>query len=59
MKNRGSGILLHITSLPSAYGIGDLGPMPIALRIFLRSAAMLLANFAAESDQCGARQFAL
>jgi 4-alpha-glucanotransferase len=26
MKRRGSGILLHITSLPSFYGIGDLGP---------------------------------
>ncbi len=26
MKNRGSGILLHITSLPSSFGIGDLGP---------------------------------
>ena len=26
MKERGSGILLHITSLPSPYGIGDLGP---------------------------------
>ncbi|MCI0455129.1 MAG: 4-alpha-glucanotransferase [Candidatus Dadabacteria bacterium] len=26
MKGRGSGILLHITSLPSPYGIGDLGP---------------------------------
>jgi len=25
MKRRGSGILLHITSLPSSYGIGDLG----------------------------------
>lgn len=25
-KKRGSGILLHITSLPSSYGIGDLGP---------------------------------
>ncbi|HNX91099.1 MAG TPA: 4-alpha-glucanotransferase [Candidatus Omnitrophota bacterium] len=25
MGKRGSGILLHITSLPSAYGIGDLG----------------------------------
>ncbi len=25
MKERGSGILLHITSLPSPYGIGDLG----------------------------------
>jgi 4-alpha-glucanotransferase len=26
MNQRGSGILLHITSLPSPYGIGDLGP---------------------------------
>jgi 4-alpha-glucanotransferase len=26
MIKRGSGILLHITSLPSPYGIGDLGP---------------------------------
>ena len=26
MKKRGSGILLHITSLPSLYGIGDMGP---------------------------------
>lgn len=25
MNRRGSGVLLHITSLPSAYGIGDLG----------------------------------
>ena len=26
MEKRGSGILLHITSLPSPYGIGDIGP---------------------------------
>ncbi|UCF57302.1 MAG: 4-alpha-glucanotransferase [Deltaproteobacteria bacterium] len=26
MKGRGSGILLHLTSLPSPFGIGDLGP---------------------------------
>ncbi len=26
MKRRGSGILCHITSLPSTHGIGDLGP---------------------------------
>jgi len=26
MKGRGSGILLHITSLPGKYGVGDLGP---------------------------------
>ena len=27
---RGSGILLHLTSLPSPYGIGDLGPVAIS-----------------------------
>lgn len=26
LKKRGSGILIHITSLPSPYGIGDFGP---------------------------------
>ncbi len=26
MRTRGSGVLLHITSLPSRFGIGDLGP---------------------------------
>ena len=26
LKERSSGILLHISSLPSDYGIGDLGP---------------------------------
>ncbi|MDF9797217.1 4-alpha-glucanotransferase [Catalinimonas alkaloidigena] len=26
LKNRSCGVLLHITSLPSAFGIGDLGP---------------------------------
>jgi 4-alpha-glucanotransferase len=26
MTKRGSGVLLHITSLPSSYGVGDLGP---------------------------------
>lgn len=26
MKRRGSGILIHITSLPSPFGIGDMGP---------------------------------
>jgi 4-alpha-glucanotransferase len=28
--NRGSGLLLHVTSLPSRYGIGDVGPDAIA-----------------------------
>src|SRR5512140_1228589 len=40
IKRRASGILLHITSLPSAYGIGDLGP-----------AAYKFADFLAESRQ--------
>ena len=26
MKGRGSGVLLHLTSLPSPFGIGDMGP---------------------------------
>jgi len=29
-RNRASGLLLHVTSLPSAYGIGDLGPEAFA-----------------------------
>jgi len=41
MKNRGSGILLHITSLPSSYGIGDLGP-----------AAYQFADFLTQAKQC-------
>jgi 4-alpha-glucanotransferase len=35
MNRRGSGILLHITSLPSPYGIGDLGPQAHAFSEFL------------------------
>jgi 4-alpha-glucanotransferase len=35
MKQRGSGILLHITSLPSSYGIGDLGPWAYRFADFL------------------------
>jgi 4-alpha-glucanotransferase len=27
---RASGLLLHVTSLPSRYGIGDLGPAAVA-----------------------------
>lgn len=38
MKNRGSGILLHITSLPSPYGIGDLGPWAYQFADFLSEA---------------------
>lgn len=35
MKKRASGILLHISSLPSRYGIGDLGPQAYKFAEFL------------------------
>jgi len=35
MLQRGSGVLCHITSLPSPYGIGDLGPGAYAFTDFL------------------------
>lgn len=35
MQERGSGVLCHITSLPSKYGIGDLGPEAYAFIDFL------------------------
>ncbi len=35
MNRRGSGVLLHITSLPSSYGIGDLGPRAYQFADFL------------------------
>jgi len=35
VKRRGSGILLHITSLPSPFGIGDLGPWAYRFADFL------------------------
>jgi 4-alpha-glucanotransferase len=35
MEKRGSGILLHMTSLPSAFGIGDLGPWAYRFADFL------------------------
>ncbi|MDO9323398.1 MAG: 4-alpha-glucanotransferase [Methanoregula sp.] len=38
MKQRGSGILLHITSLFSPYGIGDLGPAAYRFVDFLSDA---------------------
>lgn len=41
MKKRGSGILLHITSLPSPYGIGDLD-----------SGAYRFVDFLAQAKQC-------
>lgn len=39
---RSSGILLHITSLPSRYGIGDLGPSAIEFADFLSAAGQKL-----------------
>lgn len=39
MKIRGSGILLHVTSLPSAHGVGDLGPAAYAFADLLSNAA--------------------
>src|SRR5438093_9630893 len=39
LKTRGSGILLHVTSLPSAYGIGDLGPAAYQFVDFLNASA--------------------
>jgi 4-alpha-glucanotransferase len=41
MRCRGSGILLHITSLPSPFGIGDLGP-----------GAYKFIDFLVETKQC-------
>ncbi|NMB79887.1 MAG: 4-alpha-glucanotransferase [Methanomicrobiales archaeon] len=38
MNGRGSGLLLHITSLPSRYGIGDLGPAAFRFCDLLSSA---------------------
>lgn len=35
MKGRGSGILLHLTSLPSPFGIGDMGPWAYKFADFL------------------------
>jgi 4-alpha-glucanotransferase len=38
MKKRGSGIFLHIASLPSSFGIGDLGPLAYTFVDFLAEA---------------------
>jgi len=41
-RPRGAGILLHITSLPSKYGIGDLGAAAYSFADFLESAGVKL-----------------
>jgi len=40
MTKRGSGILLHISSLPSRFGIGDLGPFAYIFADFLFDSGM-------------------
>ncbi len=42
MKRRRSGILLHVTSLPSPYGIGDFGPGAYAFVDFLSESGQSL-----------------
>jgi 4-alpha-glucanotransferase len=42
MKRRASGILLHITSLPSSFGIGDLGPEAYRFADFLEACGQTL-----------------
>jgi 4-alpha-glucanotransferase len=42
MKTRRSGILLHLTSLPSPFGIGDLGPGAYAFADFLSASGQSL-----------------
>ncbi|MGE5893092.1 MAG: 4-alpha-glucanotransferase [bacterium] len=37
-RSRGSGVLLHITSLPSPYGVGDMGPGAYRFADFLSEA---------------------
>ncbi|MBP8912819.1 MAG: 4-alpha-glucanotransferase, partial [Phycisphaerae bacterium] len=38
LRRRSSGILMHITSLPSKYGIGDFGPEAYRFAEFLQAA---------------------
>lgn len=45
MFTRASGLLLHITSLPSRYGIGDMGPAARAFARLLRETGQLYWQF--------------
>jgi 4-alpha-glucanotransferase len=38
LRRRSSGILLHVTSLPSRYGVGDFGPVAYKFADFLQAA---------------------
>ncbi len=40
MKQRGAGVLIHISSLPSGFGIGDLGPGAYAFVDFLAESGL-------------------
>jgi 4-alpha-glucanotransferase len=42
MKRRASGILLHVTSLPSPFGVGDMGPWAFRFADFLSEAKQSL-----------------
>ena len=45
MATRASGLLLHITSLPSPYGVGDLGPGAYAFADFLAASHQRIWQF--------------
>ncbi len=51
---RGSGILLHITSLPSPYGIGDLGPGAFRFVDFLHESGQSCWQILPLNPTCGA-----
>ena len=52
---RASGLLLHVTSLPSSYGIGDVGPAAIAwIPSTFRCRAKLVAGVAIGPDRYAA-----
>lgn len=42
MSSRCSGVLMHVTSLPGPFGIGDLGPSAYGFVDFLQSASQML-----------------
>ena len=53
---RASGLLLHITSLPSPYGIGDVGPAAFAMVDRLQAAGQVSAYRHYQGWQVGPRQ---
>jgi len=48
LGKRSAGVLLHVASLPSPYGIGDLGEITYDFADKLAAAPDFLANFAAK-----------